>query len=104
MVGHDDEEIVRAKRGERSTDDRVHLNVQILDDGAVLRIDLRVVGGMLRIHGAPHHVGHLVDVAEVIEQEAVREPVQDIAVLPLGFIGGDACLMRGIPVPSARPS
>ena len=94
MVRHDDEEIVGAKRGKRSTDNRVHLRVQVLDDGAVLRVDHGIVGWMLRIHGAPHHVRHLIDVAEVIEQEAVGEPIQDVAVLSFGFIGGDPRLLE----------
>ena len=94
MVGQDHEQIVRAKPFQRTSDDRIHLDVQILDHGSVRCIGRGVVRGMLRIHRAPHHVRHQIDIAEVVEEDTVGELSEDVRILPLHVIGGQPRLLQ----------
>ena len=76
---------------ERRTDELVDLEVAVDDGVGEGCVGHRVVGRVLRVHRPPHHVRHLVEVAEVIEQKAALEVVEHVvellADLPVGDRG-----------------
>ena len=88
MIGHDDEEILGPKTRRRFSDDPVDFDVQIFHDRSVGEIcggERRVPG----IHGAPHHVRYLIDVAKVVEQKPIVEPIEDVSILTQVLIPGN---------------
>ena len=70
VIRHDHQRHVRRHAIERVADDPIEPDVEIFDDMAMRRVGGGVIGRMLRIRRAPHHVRHLIDVAEVVEQQA----------------------------------
>ena len=73
-------------------DDRIQALVEGRNQVGVGGVDLRVVGRVVRIARTPAHVADLVDVAEVVEEQASRllqVLVQHVAVLFRDLVAGD---------------
>ena len=92
MVGKHDERSVGANRVERVADDAVETDVKLVDHVRIFGINGRIVRRMARIAGTPHHVGDLVDVAEIVEKQPVRKPIEHIAVLDTVLFAGEPSL------------
>ena len=89
VIRHHHQRRVLGHPVERGPDHLVDLEVPVDDGIGEWRIGDRVVSRVLRIHRPPHHVRHLVEVAEVVEEQSVLEAVEDPVVLTADLAGGD---------------
>jgi hypothetical protein len=94
VVRHHDEQVARAQRRGGLADDLIEADVQVVDDVRVGRILRGVVRGMTRVPRPPHHVRDLIDVAEVVEEQAVAEAVEDVMELRLDLVARDLRLRQ----------
>ncbi len=81
MIGHHDQRLVWIEALERLPDNLVSLYVEPFDHGAERRVADRVVRGMTGVHGVPHHMRHLVEESEIIEEQPSVEAVKKKLVL-----------------------